>query len=121
MTERTVRQIIEGQAPLTAAANVTVREASGLMKQHNVGSLMVVDNEKLVGVFTERDGLFRVLAEGRDADTTALADVMTRNPQTIKPSCTKCCGRIRSRKCWPEAIAPAKGWRGAVDSLLATR
>ncbi|MDB5926342.1 MAG: inosine-5-monophosphate dehydrogenase [Betaproteobacteria bacterium] len=85
MTERTVRQIIEGQEPVTAAAGVTVREASCLMKQHNIGSLMVVENEKLVGVFTERDGLFRVLAEGRDADTTSLADVMTRNPQTISP------------------------------------
>jgi CBS domain-containing protein len=55
------------------------------MKQHNIGSLMVIEDEKLVGVFTERDALFRVLAEGLDADTTSLADVMTRNPQTISP------------------------------------
>jgi CBS domain-containing protein len=85
MTERTVRQIIEGQEPVTAAADVTVREAARLMKHHNIGSLMVLENDKLAGVFTERDGLFRVLAEGRDADTTSLADVMTRNPQTISP------------------------------------
>jgi CBS domain-containing protein len=86
MTERTVRQIIEGQEPVTASANVTILEAARLMKQHNIGALMVVDNEKLVGVFTERDGLFRVLAEGREAETTALGDVMTRNPQTIGPN-----------------------------------
>jgi CBS domain-containing protein len=86
MTERTVRQIIEGQEPVTAPAAVTVCEAARLMREHNIGALMVVDNEKLVGVFTERDGLFRVLAEGRNAETTALADVMTRNPQTIDPS-----------------------------------
>ena len=39
---------------------------------------------RLVGVFTERDGLFRVLAEGRNGDSTPLADVMTRNPKTIE-------------------------------------
>ena len=46
---------------------------------------MVVEDGRLVGVFTERDALFRVIAEGRDAQTTLLAEVMTRNPQTIHP------------------------------------
>jgi len=85
MTERTVRQIIEGQQPITAAAHVTVSGAARLMKQHNIGAIMVVEDDKLVGVFTERDGLFRVLAEGRSADATAVSEVMTRNPQTIAP------------------------------------
>jgi CBS domain-containing protein len=85
MTQRTVRQMIEGQQPITASASMTVTEAARLMKQHNVGALMVVDNEKLVGVFTERDGLFRVLAEGVKPDSTPLADVMTSNPQTVPP------------------------------------
>jgi CBS domain-containing protein len=44
---------------------------------------MVVEGEKLVGVFTERDALFRVVAEGRNGDTTTLADVMTQNPKTV--------------------------------------
>ena len=85
MTERKVGQIIEGQEPLTAPANTTVREAARLMKERNVGALMVVADEKLVGVFTERDGLFRVLAGGLNSDTTRLSDVMTANPQTIGP------------------------------------
>ena len=85
MTERTVRQVIEGQHPVTAPAGTSVCEAARLMKQHNVGALMVLDDEKLAGVFTERDALFRVLAEERSATSTALADVMTRNPQTIHP------------------------------------
>ena len=46
---------------------------------------MVVEDGKLVGVFTERDALFRVVAEGRDGETTRLAEVMTRKPQTIDP------------------------------------
>lgn len=85
MTERTVRQIIEGQAPVTAPSTTTVKEAALLMKQHNVGALMVVEGEKLAGVFTERDGLFRVLAGGLGAESTQLSEVMTANPKTIAP------------------------------------
>ena len=55
------------------------------MKQHNIGALLVVDGSKLCGIFTERDALFRVLAEGRDPAATRLNDVMTRQPQTIHP------------------------------------
>ena len=84
MTERTVRQIIEGHQPVTAPANTTVQEAARLMKEHNIGALMVVDGDKLAGVFTERDGLFRVLAAGLEA-STPLSDVMTANPKTIAP------------------------------------
>lgn len=85
MAERTIRQIIEGQQPVTAPADTTVREAARLMKDHNIGALMVVEDDRLVGVFTERDALFRVLAGGLPAAETRLADVMTRNPQTISP------------------------------------
>jgi CBS domain-containing protein len=85
MAERTVRQIIEGQEPVTAPSGFMVSDAAQLMKQRNVGALMVVDDGRLTGVFTERDGLFRVLAAGRDARTTPLSEVMTRNPRTISP------------------------------------
>src|SRR5512145_1996480 len=86
MTERTIRQIIEGQVPVTTASTLTVTEAARVMKERNVGALMVVDDDKkLVGVFTERDALFRVLADGRNGDATPLADVMTRNPKTVSP------------------------------------
>lgn len=83
MTERTVKQVIEGQALATAAADTTVSDAARLMKERNIGALMVVEEDRLVGVFTERDALFRVVAEGVDPITARLSDVMTRNPQTI--------------------------------------
>lgn len=85
MTQRTVREIIEGHEPVTAPASTTISDAARLMKQHQIGALMVVDNDKLVGVFTERDGLFRVLAAGLSGDSTPLSAVMTANPQTIGP------------------------------------
>jgi CBS domain-containing protein len=84
MSGRTIRSIIEGQEPITAQKSMPVGEAARLMKQHNVGAILVVEGDKLVGVFTERDALFRVVAEGRDAATTELGAVMTQNPRTVQ-------------------------------------
>ena len=85
MTQRTIRMIIDQQELVTAAASMIVSEAARLMRERRVGAIMVVEGERLVGMFTERDALFRVVAEGRDGQTTPLAEVMTRNPQTIHP------------------------------------
>lgn len=85
MAERTIRDIIEGQELLTAPAAMSVAEAAQLMKQRNVGAMMVVDDGgRLVGMFTERDALFRVLSRGLDG-STLLSAVMTPNPRTIAP------------------------------------
>lgn len=85
MPHRPVKQVITNQQILTAPATLTVTEASRLMKQRNFGALMVVDGARLVGLFTERDALFRVLAEGRDPACTLLGEVMTCSPRTIGP------------------------------------
>ena len=82
---RTIRMIIKDQEPLTAPAQMTVGEAARLMKQSQCGAVMVVEDGKLVGIFTERDALFKVSAEGRDAQTTRLFEVMTSTPHTIHP------------------------------------
>ena len=81
----TIRMIIEDQQPLTAPAQTSVIEAARLMKQNQVGAIMVVEGARLVGIFTERDALYLVTADGRDARTTRLSEVMTRDPRTIHP------------------------------------
>jgi CBS domain-containing protein len=83
--ERPVRSIIEQQNPLTANAELSVAEAARLMKERHVGAVLVVREGRLAGIFTERDAVFRVIAEGRDPARTAIADVMTPNPRTIAP------------------------------------
>lgn len=85
MATRKIAEVIHGQKVLTATRNLAVREASQQMKAARVGSIMVVDDGKLVGIFTERDALTRVLAEQRNPETTTLAEVMTANPQTVDP------------------------------------
>ncbi len=85
MPQRIIRTIIENQRILTTHAATTVAEAARLMKQSNVGAAMVVERGRLVGIFTERDALFRVIAEGRDPAATPLSSVMTAHPRTIGP------------------------------------
>ncbi|HEX9277257.1 MAG TPA: CBS domain-containing protein [Casimicrobiaceae bacterium] len=86
MPQRPIRNVIAKQKILTATAEITVTDAARLMKKKSVGAVMVVkDNGRLAGIFTERDAVFRVLAEGRDPKTTRLSDVMTAQPQTISP------------------------------------
>ena len=57
------------------------------MKQYGAAAVLVVDaeNGKLIGICTERDLTFKVLAEGLDANTTQVHSVMTRDPQSISP------------------------------------
>ena len=85
MPIRSLRSLVEGQTPVTASRTVTVADAARMMKQHNIGALLVVDGQRLCGIFTERDALFRVVAEGRDPVATQLGQVMTPQPQTIHP------------------------------------
>jgi CBS domain-containing protein len=86
MSIRSVRSVIAGQTPVTAAKSATVFEAAVLMKQQSKGALLVVDGTRLIGIFTERDIVFRVVAAGRDPKATRLAEVMTPQPQTINPN-----------------------------------
>lgn len=83
--DRPVRSIVEDQQPVTAAADMTVAAASRLMKARRIGAILVLDKGRLAGIFTERDALFRVIAEGRSPETTRLSEVMTVNPRTIAP------------------------------------
>jgi len=85
MPYRLIRTMIANQTVLCAPPQTSVSKGAALMRKSKVGAIMVVQGRHLVGIFTERDALFRVIADGRDADATRLADVMTPNPQTVHP------------------------------------
>ena len=57
--------------------DVTVRETARIMSEAEIGAIAVKRGRQIVGVFTERDLMQRVVAAGRDPDTTAVGDVMT--------------------------------------------
>lgn len=85
MRHRTVREIMTDRTVCQVSPGAGVREAIRLMSARNVGSVLVTDGGRLVGIFTERDAVRRVLAAGRDPDLTIVAEVMTREPDTIRP------------------------------------
>ena len=68
---------MERETLITAPPETTVNKAAELMARRKVGAVMVVERQSLVGIFMERDLVFRVIARGYDAQTSRLADVMT--------------------------------------------
>ena len=84
MPNRIISTIIAGQSVVTASKETTVRAACSLMAQKKIGALLVVENNRIAGIFTERDALNKVLAGNLDPDKTSLSQVMVANPQTIR-------------------------------------
>lgn len=85
MPNRPIRSLIQNQQIHTVDKGVSVRTAAHIMQTARIGSVLVVEKDVLVGIFTERDALFRVLAGGLDPDRTKVGEVMTAEPQTISP------------------------------------
>lgn len=75
----TVNDILskKGSQVHTIAKEATVLQAARMMNEHKIGSLIVVENGRIVGMFTERDVLRRVVGEERSPATTTVAEVMT--------------------------------------------
>jgi len=81
----TVRLLAPSE-PIRLPADATVHDAIGVMVAQHRAAVVVVDGEgRLIGIFTERDVLIRVLGEGRDPRTTALSAVMTGRPEALSP------------------------------------
>lgn len=73
---------------LYASPDTTVSEAVRKMHNRNVGSLLIMDGNRLSGIMTERDVLLRVVDQGLDPSQTLVSQVMTGDPKTVSPSTT---------------------------------
>jgi CBS domain-containing protein len=83
---RKMSDIVRNQDPLALPPSATVREACQSMRDRRVGAVLVTTaDRRLVGIFTGRDAVHRVLAEGKSAADTTLEEVMTLEPDTISP------------------------------------
>jgi CBS domain-containing protein len=83
-----VLAVKEHQTVHTVSPSDTVATAVCIMSEFKIGALPVVDNSKLVGIFSERDVLVRIVNEGLDPKTTPVSRVMTENPEHVAPSTT---------------------------------
>ena len=89
-TSITVGQVLraKGHDSHAIAPDATAYSALELMADKNVGALMVSENGKLVGVFSERDYARKVILKGKASKSTTVREIMTSSPITVKPAMT---------------------------------
>lgn len=85
MLSQPIRSMLGQDRLVTASPATTVRQAAELMARRHVGAIVVVEGDRLLGIFSERDAVFRVVARGLEPTTTPLAAVMTPAPVTVTP------------------------------------
>jgi CBS domain-containing protein len=81
---RPVREIMTSQVVAVGPA-VSVQEIARMMRDNNIGSVLVVEQNRLMGVISDRQLAISCLAEGRDPSRCTAGDIMTRNPITVSP------------------------------------
>ena len=81
---RLVRDILKPRLTVVTGPDATVQAAAVQMTKHACGSILICDGGRLIGIFTERDLMTRVVAEGLDPSTTKLDAVMTHDPERIE-------------------------------------
>jgi len=84
-----VDRLFEESEPMhSVGPDTLVTECVRKMTAEKIGALIVMDGERLIGIFTERDALNKVLAVGLAPGSTKVAEVMTKDPYCIQPTTT---------------------------------
>lgn len=84
----TIRDILneKGQNVYSVTPETTVYESLEKMSAHDVGSMLVMEGDKLMGIFTERDYMKKIILQNKASKTTMIKEIMTTNPVCITPS-----------------------------------
>ncbi len=88
MLRKIIPDVIRGRQVVYLGGQATARQAAKLMRKHNVGAVLIIEDEALKGILTVNDMTYRVIAEGLDPDTTILGEVMTPDPDTVSSDTT---------------------------------
>lgn len=87
MPQRNMSEIVKRRSPVTLPATASVQDACRLMREHRIGAIPVTDEAgRLIGLFSGRDAVARVVAEARDPVQTTIGAVMTHRPDTLHPT-----------------------------------
>ena len=107
----------KGSEIYSVSPATSVTDAVRRMNSESIGCLLVIDDDRTVGIFTERDVLTRVIEHGRDPATTLVSDVMTRDPVSIDRHATleEAMAVMRSRR-FRHLVVTGDG--GALSGLL---
>lgn len=75
----TIREILKGREAFTVHSGTTIKETVNYMASKSVGLVPVMKDDKLIGVFSERDLVKRVISKDKDMNSTLVDDVMSKN------------------------------------------
>lgn len=81
-----ISDLLKNQVTISANSKQTVLEVARLMVEHNIGAVPILQDGQLTGIFSERDLMSRVVAEGMDPARTNVGEVMTEDPLTVAPN-----------------------------------
>jgi CBS domain-containing protein len=87
---KSIRQLLEGKSGglCTIGPNASVLDALKLMAEKNIGALLVVENDKLVGMLSERDYARKVILQGKSSHDTPIKEIMTAGVVCVQPGNT---------------------------------
>ena len=85
MFDQPIKKVMEKEKFLTAGPGENVEDICRRMAGKNAGAVLVVEADRLIGIFTERDVVFRVIAKGLNPQQTSVGDVMTKSPYAMEP------------------------------------
>lgn len=80
-----ISDLLKNQVVVSAEPHQTVLEVARLMVDHNIGAVPVLQQGRLLGIFSERDLMNRVVVGGKDPARTPVSQVMTEDPMTVQP------------------------------------
>jgi CBS domain-containing protein len=120
-------RLVEAQETLEVSRDVSVREAVRRMTEAEIGAIAVTEDRRIVGIFTERDLMMRVVAARRDPDTTAISEVMSSPVELVSDTTSvgEAASIMRARHIRHLAVVDARGLfvglvaqRWLLDALL---
>ncbi len=96
-----IRHVIRPHRLVTAPPTASVLEVSRIMTDARVGAIPIVQGERIVGIFSERDLMTRIVVPGRDPQRALVLEVMTHEVLTAAPDDTRseCLERMREARC----------------------
>jgi len=98
---KTVRNLVAGRDVYAIQRDITVQEAAAYMASKHVGAIAVLEGTRLVGIFSERDVITRVIACGSNPEATKVEDVMTKDLVVAEAdeSCESCLWKMKQAAC----------------------
>ena len=112
--------VLAPKKPVTAVATTPVGDVLRLMVEHGIGCVVVVDGDRPIGIFSERDALGKIGADAADVTARPVSEFMTANPQTLVAS-AKIAFAVQRMDLGGYRHLPIVGGKGELVGIISAR